>query len=183
MVHHFHEQQGVDHGYRYGAAEEEQSLGVAAELVAAYEHDADTGEREDDAYDELRAYALAVGEPHAEGDEEGYGGYDHGGEAAADELHTAGLAQVVDEGLAESQQEEPFDVLAAYRLQAPCEQQRGQHHGGGYGEAEGYEGGDGHVLFCEEQLFGKYEADAPENDRQGDDDIRYCSLHGVRMGS
>lgn len=109
-IHDLDEEQSVYHRYGHGPCEEEQALCVAAEGVAAEDEDEDTAEGEDDTAYQGQAYAFAVGHPHAEGHEEWYGGYDDGGEAAADELDAAGLAEVVDEGFAECEEEEPLEV-------------------------------------------------------------------------
>ena len=95
-----------------------------------------------------------IGYPHAERHEEGYGGNDHRGETAADELYSAGLAEVVDEGLAEGEEEKPLEVAILDGLEVAGEGQRGQHDECGYCQTQGDEDGDGHVLFGEEEFLG-----------------------------
>jgi len=136
VVHHPDQQYGVNHCYGDGAGEEQQSLeggALESDFAAQHQHHSCKGECHAD--DERGLDALAVGEPHTEGDEEGDGGYDHRGQRAADEAHAVGLTEVVDEGLAESEEKEPFDVLSADALQAMGKGEGWQHDCRGDGQA------------------------------------------------
>ena len=143
MPHNLDKQQRVDDGDDDGSGKEKEPFGVALQRFATGDKYEDATEREHHADDELGGDALPVGYPHAERNEEGYGGDDHRGEAAADELHAGGFAEMVDEGLAEGQQQEPLEVATqecgqplagtfADGLKLAGESHGGQHDEGGY---------------------------------------------------
>ena len=164
-------------GYNHRPRKEEQPFQVACESFAAHQHDEDTRQRQHHTDNQRKAYALAVGNPHPEGDKERYGGNNHRGQRTANELHSRRLAEVVDEWLAEGKQQKPFYVLLPYPLQSACKRQCRQHDERRYRQSDGNQHRDSHVLFRQEQLLGHYEADAPEDDRERYENI--CQQFGI----
>ena len=105
MVDEFNNNDGEHHGNEDGTGQPSQADGVGVEVAFAAEekHDREADERENDAHECDAFDFLLVGQGHAKGDEEGNGGHDDGGHAATDQLHSAGFADAVDEGFAQSQ--------------------------------------------------------------------------------
>ena len=79
------------------------------------------------------------GDGDGDGDGDGNGGDDDGGEAAADEFDASGFEEVIDEGLAEGEEEYPFEVAFADVLPFAEKNHGGDHDDGGNGKAKGDE--------------------------------------------
>ena len=169
--------------HRRGHCPEEpcQSSGVGIDVAfAAPEgHDAQAYEGQYDAHKGERFNAFAIECRHAEGDEEWNGGHHDGGHAAADELHTAGLAEAIDEGLAEGEEEEPSDIAAPDGFQFSRQQEQGKGHRRSQEEAEGENDEDSDVLLGDEELLCHDETQSPDDGGEGEEDVYYALFHCV----
>jgi hypothetical protein len=78
-------------------------------------------------------------------------------------LNTTGFANAIDEGFAEGEEEEPFEVSGTDGFEFVKKEEGGDCYGCGKEQPEGHDDEDGDVAFGEKELFGNDETDAPDN--------------------